>query len=259
VRDRRVPIGEKLKSIVSDPSDSWLAAVALGDNPIAPEVDVVAWSWDELWNADGAPEPLRLQIENAEKIEFLSNQEKPLIAVGESGGTLSVYSVSQGSNLVDQVNSKNASTGNHIEAMKVVATPHDDVIVAGTADGAALWWKFGGSSEFKRRALSESSVSCVDVSSDGRWVALGTAGGTTWLWDTTADDDFGLVGLPTDGGSVDSIVISGGSNQLTAGCADGKIRTWNLAHVKLMALVAQTHAITSPKPEVESPGIAMRD
>jgi serine/threonine protein kinase/WD40 repeat protein len=259
IRDRRVPIGEKLKSIDSDPTDTWLAAIALGDNPIEPEVDVVAWSWDELWNADGAPDPLRLQIENAEKIQFLSHQEKPRIAVGESGGTLSIYNVSKGSNLVDQVNEKNASTGNHIEAMKVVATSQDDVIAAGTADGAVLWWKFGDSSEFKRRALSESSVSCLDVSSDGRWVAMGTAGGTAWLWDSSTDEDFGLVGLPTEAGSVDSIVISSGSNQLIAGCADGKIRTWNLAHVKLMALITQTHAITSPRPEIESPGIAMRD
>ena len=259
VRDRRVAIAEKLKSIVSDPSETWLAAIALGDNPIAPEVDVVAWSWDELWNAAGAPEPLRLQIENAEKIQFLSRQSKPMIAVGEAGGTLAVYSVSQGSNLVDQVNERAASTDNHIEAMKVVPTSRDDVIAAGTADGAVLWWRFGESSEFKLQSLSQSSVSCLDVSSDGRWVALGTTDGTVWLWDTAGEEDFGLVGLPTEAGSVDSIVISGGSNQLIAGCADAKIRTWNLAHVKLMALVTKTRVIKQQAtPKVENPSVAMR-
>ncbi len=259
-REKRIQIGERLRSLACDPSDTWIAATTLGDDPLSPKPDVVAFRWQELWNAEGAPVPIRLGATNAKHISFLSRPSEPRLVAGEIGGSVAIYSIGEKDNLIERLEPDVFNAQNHIEALRVVSTDEDDVIVAGASDSSVLWWKYGASSEHKRRGFCGSSISCVDVSPDGRWVAVGTTDGSAWLWDTRAKDGKGAVMLMTNTASIDSIAIASGSNWLVAGCDDGMIRLWDLAYVKLMAIATPTDCeiIDGPPQEVVAPKLTMR-
>lgn len=260
LRDRRMDTAELFKALACDPSDTWIAARTVGGDPIEPNPDVLAYRWEELWKTDSSPAPIRLGVTKAKHISFLSHAPEPTLAVGEIGGTVSLYSMAEADNLIKRTETDEFNTENHIDAMQVIATDDADIIVAGASNGSVLHWKYGATSESKIRSFGTQAVGCVDVSPDGRWVAAGISDGSVWLWDTDAESGVGAVRLYTLADSVDSILISPQTNWLIAGCNDGTIRLWDLRHAKLAAWVtpSDSEVIELPARDRPSAKVTMR-
>ncbi len=256
-KDRRVPVQESLTVLVSDTNGKWLAARTVGDDLVDPKIDVLVFSWDELIQSEGAPTPRRLGTPNVKHVAFLAGDDESLLAVAEVGGTITLHSVTDG--FQTRVDAHKLD----IDAMKVVPAGGRNFVATGSEDGSVHWWNYGNTSERRSRSFSpEWGIGCVDVSTDGRWVAAGANDGTLWLWDTTqGDEKSGAIRFVSGAVSVDSILIDSTTDLLIAGCADGVLRTWDLTYAKLMALTHPTlpgATIEGPTIEMESIPIAAR-
>ncbi len=139
-RERRIETAEALVSLACDPSGTWIAARTLGNNPLDPEPDVLCYRLEDLWNAEGSPAPLRMGAPTAKHIGFLTHQSEPTLVAGEVGGTVAIYSIAARNNLIDRLEPDVFSNQNHIDALQIVPTQEQDVIVA----GAPMDRYFGG-------------------------------------------------------------------------------------------------------------------
>jgi serine/threonine protein kinase/WD40 repeat protein len=239
-RQTRIPAGEYIRELVSDADGQWLAALSVGSDPTEEKIDVLIYPWSELIDeVENSPPPVRVGAgaASAAKIGFLMDRGKPLVVTGDSGGTVSIHSPTDGT-LVERSHDVHRGP---VEALTVQHTAECDVISTGSADGSVAVWHYGSLKPRRREFCPELGIGSVSVSADGRWVAAGANDGSVWLWDSTCQqEDAGAIQLLTPAGAVDAVVIDVKSRWLIAGCADGVIRAWDLTLAKLLALARPT-------------------
>ncbi|MCP4890294.1 MAG: protein kinase [Planctomycetaceae bacterium] len=238
--ERQLSIGQSLVSLASDLKGKYLAARTNGSDPVSPQPDVIVYSWEDLVNQPGVPNSISLKTRTAKQIAMLP--QLPMVVTGDYGGAIRLYEIADGKASVKmQIEEHKAD----VEALRVISVDDINVIVSGSVDGSVCRWQYGNTSNITKRQLSDQSVNCIDVSTDGRWVAAGFLDNTLWLLDADeADQSLGAYRITVDS-SVDSVVINQEQNLLIGGCEDGVIRVWNLNDLKLLLMADPTPAAST--------------
>ncbi|MEM1069250.1 MAG: protein kinase [Planctomycetota bacterium] len=232
---RQISVGQSLTHLVSDTSGRFLIASTNGNDPIEPEPDVLVYRWDDLLEGKGQPAAVSLKTRSAKRVAALA--KRSIVVTGDLGGTVSLYEIGEANaNFIAQSDEHQAD----VEALKVVDFNDTDVIVSAAADGSVSRWIYGATQNIVTRFFSNQSVSCIDVTPDGRFVAVGVMDGTVWLWDTQEDAPGKGAFRINVGVSVDSVIIDAIHGRLIGGCDDGVIRVWNLRELKLMLMTDPT-------------------
>ncbi|MFK8115180.1 MAG: protein kinase family protein [Rubripirellula sp.] len=252
-RKSLIQLAFSVKSFEMDPSGRWLAV--LPDSNIEDNSDVRIFAWDELvatFDESASPVPVMLGAKAAARMAFLQGDDVSRIAVGDSGGQVSVYALSDSPKVDDRT--KVAHNG-IVDAIRVVhGEDQRDFIVTGAADGSVHWWNRSvNGAERISRGFGDlyQPILCVDVSQDGRWVAAGAEGGNVWLWDTSEGKDSGAINFVTGATAVESVLIDNQSRWLIVGCDGGAIKVWDLNTAKLLAKTRPTIAAPLIEKEIQ--------
>ncbi|MGB0599839.1 MAG: protein kinase domain-containing protein [Rubripirellula sp.] len=238
--ERQLSIGQSLVSLASDLKGNYLAAQTNGSDPVSPQPDVIVYLWNDLVSQQGAPNSISLKTRTAKRIAMLP--QLPMVVTGDYGGAIRLYEIADGKAFVKmQIEEHNQD----VEALRVISADDINVIVSGSIDGSLCRWQYGNTSNITKRQFSDQSVTCVDVSTDGRWVTAGFLDNTLWLWDAEeAEQSLGAYQIAV-GSSVDSVVINQEQDLLIGGCEDGVIRVWNLNDLKLLLMADPTPAAST--------------
>jgi serine/threonine protein kinase len=232
-----IPVDYAIDSLAMDVAGRWLAVLP---KSLESDTDVRLYDWQEVINTfsqSASPKPIMLGAKAARKMAFLRGTDVSRLVIGDTGGQVSIYKLSETPVIDDGGRIKVAHSGS-VEALRIVHASDREFIVTGAADGSVHWWNRSstGDERIKRQFGDDTQpISCVDVSQDGRWVVAGTGSGSVWLWDTSAGESSGAIELASGANSVDSVVIDAAGRWLIAGCEDGAIRVWELTNVKLLA------------------------
>lgn len=233
--ERQISIGQSLVSLASDLKGNYLAAQTNGSDPVSPQPDVIVYSWDDLVSQQGVPNSISLKTRTAKRIAMLP--QRSMVVTGEYGGAIRLYEIVDGKAFVKMQVEEHKED---VEALRVISADDINLIVSGSIDGSICRWRYGNTSSISKRQFSDQSVTCVNISTDGRWVAAGFLDNTLWLWDAEeAEQSLGAYRI-TVGSPVDSVLINQELNLLIGGCEDGVIRIWDLSDLQLLLLADPT-------------------
>lgn len=215
-----------LDQLAFDPSGQWLVALSQPGDLFGYRFDTVV---DSLQSQSAVTER-RLNAPGV-AITVFGLPDADSVVTGGEDGSVSQWRLGDEPKLIWRTGAHSTT----IESMVVT----ESLVISGDAVGRLNIQTIGSETERHGRQLGRQSISCLDVTSDGRWLAAGTYDGHVWLFDL-AGDEKQAIRLGEGDAKIESVLIDSKGNRLIAGLSDSCIFVWDLTISKLLALAYPT-------------------
>ncbi|KAA1261754.1 Serine/threonine-protein kinase StkP [Rubripirellula obstinata] len=228
------PIGNEIKMLSWDPSGQYLSTLDIEGNASIYKVEHLMAHHD-----DGTPQTFyKNPAANVRQLHWGPNTNVPALGVVHSGG--SVTMVRMGESPEQVFRESVGINGSEIECGQVLINGSQLAMVVGLEDGSLL---DVGKASVKQTTFSNQSISSLDVTDDGNWIAAGSIDGNLLFTKRELLGQYAAV-AKDDGSeySIEFVKIIEPSNLVVAGCSDGTIRGWSLDLLKLFGI---THRDTT--------------
>jgi WD40 repeat protein/flagellar basal body-associated protein FliL len=113
-------------------------------------------------------------------------------------------------------------------------------VAAGTGDGRVFIWTIGGSDPPRIIATGAGPIQSLALSNDGRYLAVGTRGGSVRLRDLSTPESRPVL-FSGHRSAVNALDFSHDGRLLASGGADGTVRLWNIARADDPPIVLHEH------------------
>jgi len=90
-----------------------------------------------------------------------------------------------------------------------------------------------GSQSWKPLVYHSASITSLDLSDDGRWLAASSLDGDTTLWDLGREDSK-MIRLPSQAGPANCVAMDSLGRWLAVGHSNGVVELWDLRHAKFL-------------------------
>ncbi|MGV3484056.1 MAG: protein kinase domain-containing protein, partial [Planctomycetaceae bacterium] len=215
--------------IAIDPRGEWVVV-----HDVDGTVAKIAWADVQAARQSGGAPSLSPLTSDATRVSTmklakgLSPSESVVITGGELG-EITIWPLSANGKQQRQ-------TSLHSRNVTVVAVSESGLagpIASGDDEGViGVWFPDGAKTE--KRSAHSSSISSLDLSADGRWLAAASLDGEVTLWDL---QDGGLPSVrlkAANAGPAHCVDLDDSGRWLAVGHSDGNVALWDLRHAKLV-------------------------
>ncbi len=214
-----------------------------GDVLVAMSTDggLDKFNWKELvetLDTPAAPAPVSViaKGDTVRKFKLVKTQDggTRVIVAGDSQ-VVSIWSLNSVS--PEKIESSDQLPG-IIESLEVVATDSGLVVAAGTDDGTLTVLRRGTTASSKTLKLQQNPISGLDISSDGKWIAVTADQGPAVLVHA-GEGEPTFCTLPIGHGGGRSVKMDPEGRRLFAGTYEGNVYVWDLERAKLRSLLPE--------------------
>ncbi len=238
--------GLPIKDIAIDPQGRWL--LVLQDKGI---VSKVAWSEIESSIKTNAAPQLTPITSDGTRVSVMQvcrtiqDTESAIVTGGELGEITIRFLDS------DTKEQRHSIHTTNVTAIAVSSLGLAGPIASSDDDGEIGIWRAGSQQPILKRTAHKASITAMDMSADGRWLAVSSFDGDVTLWDLSSDD-LPMTKMTSNAGPANCVKLDSSGRWLAVGHENGNVALWDLRHAKLLVGKTIVQEQEAPKPELKT-------